>query len=112
VAVRRQQERGVGSAGRGGKFSRWACFPASTGQWDSAEGGQSQKPGTREPRGFLCGQLNTADCDCALPTAAARSGGSRESSFLDNVRSAYAYVSYITTPCYGLSYSRNNQELV
>jgi len=53
VAVRRQQERGVGSAGWGAKFSRWACFPAPTGQWSSVEGEQAQLTGKVEPWGLV-----------------------------------------------------------
>jgi hypothetical protein len=61
---------GCGQRWVGGRISRWACFPAPTGQWGSVEGGQSQLPGKREPRGFVSWHLSKIDGCCGSAQAA------------------------------------------
>jgi hypothetical protein len=70
VAVRRQQERGVGSAGWGAEFSRWVCFPVPRGQWGSAESGQSQVTGKRELCDLVLWHLSKIGGCCGSAQAA------------------------------------------
>jgi hypothetical protein len=77
VAVRRQQERGVGSAGWGAEFSRWACFPAPTGQWSSVKGEQAQLTGKVEPGGLVLWHLSKMGGCCGSAQAAGEGCGQR-----------------------------------
>ena len=65
------------SAGWGEEFSRCACFPAPTGQWGSAKGGQSQLTGKIEPWGLVSWHLSKIGGCCGSAQAAGERCGQR-----------------------------------